>query len=310
MILQVSGHPDDDPIRETLRFSNGDVTSAREQVQGWIIKFLGLVSTLVIFASVSVTHAADSPLRFPFVYGSISVNTLSLWLAKEQGFLRKYNLDPQLVFIISGRAAQAMVAGEVDVQYNGASHVANAVISGADMTVLLSFQNKLNFPLVVRAAIKNGEDLKGKKIAIGTPAGTASIATYVALDYLGLNPRRDNIMLLGVGGIPERLGALTAGVVEATSVPPEFVQVAASQGHKVLVDLAKENVEFQSSGLVTTKKFMRANPQLIENVGRVLVEAVAYIHNPANKKAALQTIAKYLRQEQTGSLGKGLQDRH
>ncbi|HXL25591.1 MAG TPA: ABC transporter substrate-binding protein [Chthoniobacterales bacterium] len=310
MILQVSGHPDDDPIRETLRFSNGDVTSAREQVQGWIIKFLGLVSTLVIFASVSVTHAADSPLRFPFVYGSISVNTLPLWLAKEQGFLRKYNLDPQLVFIISGRAAQAMVAGEVDVQYNGASHVANAVISGADMTVLLSFQNKLNFPLVVRAAIKNGEDLKGKKIAIGTPAGTASIATYVALDYLGLNPRRDNIMLLGVGGIPERLGALTAGVVEATSVPPEFVQVAASQGHKVLVDLAKENVEFQSSGLVTTKKFMRANPQLIENVGRVLVEAVAYIHNPANKKAALQTIAKYLRQEQTGSLGKGLQDRH
>src|SRR5437899_3480626 len=178
MILQVSGHPDDDPIRETLRFSNGDVTSAREQVQGWIIKFLGLVSTLVIFASVSVTHAADSPLRFPFVYGSISVNTLPLWLAKEQGFLRKYNLDPQLVFIISGRAAQAMVAGEVDVQYNGASHVANAVISGADMTVLLSFQNKLNFPLVVRAAIKNGEDLKGKKIAIGTPAGTASIATY------------------------------------------------------------------------------------------------------------------------------------
>ncbi len=310
MILQVSGHPDDDPIRETLRFSNGDVTSAREQVQGWIIKFLGLVSTLVIFASVSVTHAADSPLRFPFVYGSISVNTLPLWLAKEQGFLRKYNLDPQLVFIISGRAAQAMVAGEVDVQYNGASHVANAVISGADMTVLLSFQNKLNFPLVVRAAIKNGEDLKGKKIAIGTPAGTASIATYVALDYLGLNPRRDNIMLLGVGGIPERLGALTAGVVEATSVPPEFVQVAASQGHKVLVDLAKENVEFQSSGLVTAKKFMRANPQLIENVGRVLVEAVAYIHNPANKKAALQTIAKYLRQEQTGSLGKGLQDRH
>ncbi len=310
MILQVSGHPDDDPIRETLRFSNGDVTSAREQVQGWIIKFLGLVSTLVIFASVSVTHAADSPLRFPFVYGSISVNTLPLWLEKEQGFLRKYNLDPQLVFIISGRAAQAMVAGEVDVQYNGASHVANAVISGADMTVLLSFQNKLNFPLVVRAAIKNGEDLKGKKIAIGTPAGTASIATYVALDYLGLNPRRDNIMLLGVGGIPERLGALTAGVVEATSVPPEFVQVAASQGHKVLVDLAKENVEFQSSGLVTTKKFMRANPQLIENVGRVLVEAVAYIHNPANKKAALQTIAKYLRQEQTGSLGKGLQDRH
>jgi ABC-type nitrate/sulfonate/bicarbonate transport system substrate-binding protein len=100
----------------------------------------------------SLTHAADSTIKFPFVYGSISVNTLPLWVAKEQGFFRKYNLDPQLVFIISGRAAQAMVAGEVDVQYNGASHVANALINGADMIVLLSFQNKLNFPLVSRAA--------------------------------------------------------------------------------------------------------------------------------------------------------------
>jgi NitT/TauT family transport system substrate-binding protein len=269
--------------------------------------FLALVVMFFVFANPSVTRAADSPVKFPFVYGSISVNTLPLWIAKERDFFRKYNLDPQLVFIISGRAAQAMVAGEVDVQYNGGSHVANAVMSGADMIILLSFQNKLNFPLVARASIKNGEDLKGKKIAIGTPAGTASIATYVALDHLGLNPRRDNIVLLGVGGIPERLGALTAGVVEATSVPPEFVSVAAGQGHKVLVDLAKENVQFQSSGLVTTKKFMRANPQLIENVGRALVEAVAYIHNPANKKLALQTIAKYLRQDKPDRLERAYQ---
>jgi ABC-type nitrate/sulfonate/bicarbonate transport system substrate-binding protein len=78
---------------------------------------------------------------------------------------------------------------------------------------------------------------------------------------------------------------------------PEFVEVVAAQGHKVLLDLGKENVQFQSSGLVTTKKFMRSNPQLIENVGRALVEAAGYIHNPANKKSALQTIAKYLRQD-------------
>jgi hypothetical protein len=30
MILQGSGHPDADPVLETLRFPKGDVTSARE----------------------------------------------------------------------------------------------------------------------------------------------------------------------------------------------------------------------------------------------------------------------------------------
>jgi len=127
------------------------------------MRFLALVVMLLIFANLSVTAAAESQVKFPFVYGSISVNTLPLWIAKERDFFRKYNLDPQLVFIISGRAAQAMVAGEVDVQYNGASHVANAVASGADMIILLSFQNKLNFPLVARASIRAGKTLKARK---------------------------------------------------------------------------------------------------------------------------------------------------
>jgi len=56
------------------------------------MKIFAMVSTLFLFASPSDTRAADSPVKFPFVYGSISVNTLPLWLAKDQGVFRKYNL--------------------------------------------------------------------------------------------------------------------------------------------------------------------------------------------------------------------------
>ena len=38
----------------------------------------------------------------------MSGNSVPLWIAKEQGFFREYGLDPQLIFIIAGRAAQAM----------------------------------------------------------------------------------------------------------------------------------------------------------------------------------------------------------
>jgi hypothetical protein len=58
------------------------------------------------------------------------------------------------------------------------------------------------------------EDLKGKKVGIGTPAGSASMAAYVALDHLGLVPRRE-IVLLGIGG-SQRMGALRSGSVDAT----------------------------------------------------------------------------------------------
>ena len=65
-------------------------------------------------------HAAEAPARFPLVYGAMSGNTVPLWLAKEQGFFRKYGLDPQLIFIIAGRAAQAMLSGEINIGVIGA----------------------------------------------------------------------------------------------------------------------------------------------------------------------------------------------
>ncbi len=170
--------------------------------------------------------------------------------------------------------------------------------------MLLGLEIKLDYFLVARPSIKSAEELKGKKIAIGTPAGTASLAAYVGLDYLGLVPRRDNITLLGVGAPADRLAALLAGGVDAMSVSPDVAQAATNQGYTVLLDLAKENVPFQSSGLVTSRKFMRLSPQLVENVAKAIVEGVAFARNPANKKIVLQSLSKNLRLDKSDLLEK------
>jgi ABC-type nitrate/sulfonate/bicarbonate transport system substrate-binding protein len=175
------------------------------------------------------------------------------------------------------------------------------------MTMLLGLETKLDYFLVVHPSIKSAEGLKGKKVAIGTPSGTASLGAYVGLDYLGLVPRRDNITLLGVGAPSDRLAALLAGSVDAISVSPEVAQAAMTQGYQVLLDLAKENVPFQSSGLVTSRKFMKSNPQVVENVARAIVEGVAFARNPANKKTVLQVLAKNLRLDRPDLLEKSYQ---
>ena len=280
----------------------------RSQRKSTGTKILSFWPSFVLSVLVSISPlelcAAEAPVRFPLVYGAMSGNTVPLWIAREQGFFRKYGLDPQLIFIIAGRAAQAMLAGEINVGIIGGTHVVNAVTSGGDMTMLLGLETKLDYFLVARPGIKNAENLKGKKVAIGTPSGTASLAAYVGLDYLGLVPRRDNITLLGVGGPPERLAALLAGSVDAASVSPDVAQAAINQGYTVLLDLAKENVPFQSSGLVTSRKFMKANPQLVENAARAIVEGVAFARNPANKKIVLQSLSKNLRLDKADLLEK------
>lgn len=252
--------------------------------------------------------AADHPTKLVFAHGAISSNVTPLWIAKDQGLFRKYGLEVELVFIIAGRATQAMLAGQVALGLVGATHVTNAVTGGGDLTMILGLQNKLDYLFIARPSIHSAEELKGKKVAIGTPAGSASLATYVALDYFGLVPRRDNIVLLGVGGVPERLAALRSGTVEATSLSPEFGQTVQGEGYRVLLDTGKENVPFQSSGLVISRKLMKSDPQLVENMAKAIVEGVAYIHNPGNNKVVQQTIGKYLRLNKPEQIDKAYLD--
>jgi ABC-type nitrate/sulfonate/bicarbonate transport system substrate-binding protein len=254
-----------------------------------------------------VTFAAE-PTKVLVAHGAISANVAPLWIAKEQGLYRKYGVDAELVFIIAGRAAQAMLAGQVPVGLVGATHVTNAVTGGGDLVMILGLQNTLDYLFIARPTIKSGEELKGKKVAIGTPAGSASLATYVALDHLGLVPRRDQIVLLGVGGVPERLGALRSGSVEATSLSPEFGQVVVSEGYRVLVDTGKENVPFQSSGMVVSRSFMRSNAQLVENLAKATVEGVAFVHKPSNKEIVLKSLARNLRLDKPDRLEKAYEN--
>lgn len=268
-----------------------------------VIALLGHINFWLPFP----TWAAEST-KLLIAHGAISSNVAPLWLAKEQGIFRKYGIDADLVFIIAGRATQAMLAGQVPVGLVGATHVTNTVTGGGDLVMILGLQNTLDYLFIARPSIKSAEDLKGKKVAIGTPSGSASLATYVALDYLGLNPRRDNIVLLGIGGVPERLGALRSGSVEATSLSPEFGQVVVSEGYRVLLNTGKENVPFQSSGLVVSRAMIRAQPRLVENIARATVEGVAFVHKPANKEAVINSLARNLRLDKTERLEKAYQN--
>ncbi len=254
-----------------------------------------VVISVYLFTLLGAPAIAAEPTKIMLAHGAINNLVEPLWIAKEQGFFKKYGLDVDLVFIIAGRAAQAMLAGQVPVAMVGSTHVTNAVTAGGDLVMILGLQNSLNYFFMARPTIKKPEDLKGKKVAIGTPSGSASLATYVALDYLGLVPRRDNIVLLGIGGEPERLAALRAGSVEAASLSPEFGQILVSEGYRVLLDTGKEKIPFQSSGMVASRSYIKANPQVVENLARAVVEGVAFIHKPANKEIVLRSLARNLR---------------
>ena len=241
-------------------------------------------------------HAADSPSKALFAYGAINAYMTSTWIAKEQGIFRKHNVDVQPVFIIATQAAQAMLAGEVQVGLIGPTHVVNAVAAGGDMVMIMGNQNKVRYQLIAHPSIKRAEDLKGKKVGIGASmAGLATLAAIMSLEHLGLNSRRDNITLLPTGPEPSRLAAVKAGTTQATVIAPEISQAAIAEGFPVLVDMAKMNIPFQASGLAVLRKTLRSEPVMIDRVGRATVDAIRFIATPANKNVVVQSIMKNLK---------------
>lgn len=241
-------------------------------------------------------EAADAASKAIFAYGAINAYLSSTWIAKEQGFFRKHNVEVQPVFIIATQAAQAMIAGEVQVGLIGPTHVINAVAAGSDMVMIMGNQNKVRYQLVAHPSIKRAEDLKGKTFGIGASmAGLASLAAVMALDHLGLNPRRDKITLLPTGAEPSRLAALKGGTTQATVIAPEISKAAIAEGYPVLVDMAKLNIPFQASGLAVMRKTLRSEPVTVDRVGRALTDSVRFIVNPANKNTVLASMMKNLR---------------
>jgi ABC-type nitrate/sulfonate/bicarbonate transport system substrate-binding protein len=272
-------------------------SQARTELNGVKIPLYNLIGALVLTLSFyGATRAAELPTKAVFAYGAINAYMTSTWIAKDLGLFRKHSVDVDPVFIIAGRLAPALLSGDVHVGLLGPTHVTNAVAAGGDLVMFMGNQNRVRYTLVVHSSIKRGEDLKGKKIAIGaSQAGLASLATHAALDHMGLNAKRDNVTLLLIGEEPLRLAALQTGNVQATLVGPELANTVSGQGFPTLLDVAKLNIPFQASGMVTTRRLLRSDPILLERIGRASVEAIHYLRNSSNKKSVLQIMQNNLK---------------
>src|SRR5919109_1380856 len=110
---------------------------------------------LILFLLVCLIVAGQAftaePTKLLIAHGAISNNVAPLWIAKEQGIYKKYGLDVDLVFIIAGRAMQAMLAGQVPVGLVGGTHVSNANTGGGDFTMIFGVEKRLDYLFFAKA---------------------------------------------------------------------------------------------------------------------------------------------------------------
>ena len=255
--------------------------------------FLLFLAALVGMRAEAQVRAAPEKLRI--AYSAIGSSQSPLWVAHEAGIFKKHGLDVELLYIGGGsRAAQVVVSGEVPIaMFTGAS-VISANLAGGDLVNVASGMNVMPFFLVVTPAVRQIEDLKGKKVAVTRFASATDYALRYAAERWPVKPDRD-FTVLQIGGQPEMIGGLKSGAIQGAMLNAEFTVIARREGFRDLADVSALGIPFPTSALNTSRAFIRNRRDTVLRVVRAYADSIHY--GKTQKKFTVGVLGKYLKNQ-------------
>jgi len=271
------------------------------------LNFWLLVSALAWFPFAALGAAA--PVRVNIGAASVSTSMLTLWAAQDQGIFAKHGLEVQLILIRGGSTLVAsLLTGEIQLAFTSGVSVLGAAAQGVDVKMLTSISSRVSWKLIANPQIKRPEELRGKRFGVQSIVGSTWMYAMLALEQLGLEPKRDNITFLPIGD-PVTIGhSLEAGRIDAAVLDPILSRRLTNNGFSQLVDLAKTDATFPGLGLGGTRAYLEQQPGLIERAVTALTESLAFVHSPANKAIVLKILMKQLRISDPSAAQDGYQD--
>jgi NitT/TauT family transport system substrate-binding protein len=264
------------------------------------IRLLGFpVFSFILLVAVAgqSAWAGQAPVKVTMTTGSFSEREAAMYVAQDQGFFRRYGLELTFVQVRNGPIGMtALAAGESQFHEGSVTGaVLGSAAEGTDLVFVAGMINKLIGNVMASPKIKSPSDLKGKVIAVTSPSGGSWMFTTLALEYWGLDAKRDGITFRILGDESVRSQALLNDTVAATHLGYTFAAPLKSRGFTNLADLAQLPIPFQSTGVLTKRSFINSSPEIVESVLRGIVDSMAFIAQPENKAAVLKSLAKGLR---------------
>lgn len=257
-----------------------------------LLQVLLALSLLVNFTAES--RSQNMPVNFGVTFRNARL--ASLWIADEVGFFKKQGVDVKVINISGGtQGAQMMVSGGVDVSFDDPISCITATAAGVPVVDIFAGTPTMPFLIVGAPGINNLAELKGKRVgSSGLGLSASRLALLVGLKRLGLDPEKEQITIVAAGQEPERIAGLSSGAIAATVISPEYRTKLDQLGIPLLADLRTLNISWETASIITTAKNMQTKRDVIERVIRALLQANAYILNPANRSRLLDVLTAQL----------------
>ena len=253
-----------------------------------------------IIAAIVVAAAALLPFQLQagqlrkvrLAFSAFAYANPPFWIAHELKLFEKYGYDTELVYVSGSRPIQAMLGGSVDVSQVGGAAAVAAAAQGAEISILGTVFSRLTFAIHAGPQIKQIGDLKGKVIGAGSVGGNSYFAGLVFIQKAGWIANKD-VSIVTAGGSPEVLAGLTQGKFQAGVLTAPTSTIAAKLGYREIFDLASLDFPFPVISVVSTRRYIDANPEVIANILRATAEAI-YLYK-TRPELTIPIVAKYMR---------------
>ena len=242
-------------------------------------------------SSFFIELASAQTIKVPFV--SISGFQAPLFIAERAGLFKKNQLEAQLIYMPGGSLiVQTLLSGEVGVASLAPPSAVSAWAKGADLAIIAGGIERALNVLMVNPKIKRIDDLKGKRVAISRFGSLSDVSLRDALAIYKLRPNQD-VSVAQMGGLGERMVALTSGAVDGAILNVDQVYQAEKLGFHVLIDMGKLPLNYSTQGIVVSKDFLRAQRAVVKRFIKVYLEGIKVFKT--DKERSMETLGRYIK---------------
>ena len=225
----------------------------------------------------------------------LDVTQSALYVARDRGYYQKEGLDVDLILMRGSVANQALIGGNVEFTTVPTAGL-QAALQGAALKVVLSTFHKPMFWLYSRPEIRNVKDLSGKKVAVSSLGAAGDSALRELIKKNGMDENRE-VAILSIGTTATRLGALSAGVVDAAMMTFPHNITAAESGFRELVSFIASDIIQLQGAIVTRDALLISEPGVVEKFLRATIKGIIYYST--HRSGAVPILARNVKSQES-----------
>jgi NitT/TauT family transport system substrate-binding protein len=229
--------------------------------------------------------------KIRIAHSSRSNTTAPFYVAVTKGLFKEEGLEVELIQVNPRLGAMAVMNGDVAFTTSFVSTF-RGILQGLPLKLVMVGQKKGVYFLIASPEIKDVQDLRGKTLGVSTMRGTDHLVTEELLRAKGLDPSLLRAVALGDTAV--RAQSVAAGVVQAVTVSPPHDLTLQKMGFHVLA--GPPEIGLPASGLFTSDRLIKENPQVVRRTLRALMKANRFIAD--NRDQTIGVLLQWIPQSQ------------